>query len=74
MICDYSASVLVYELMQTRITSLDQECEPKQVVFRTIEACPKISIGSLWRFFSTYYAVVAILMIGLGLYLMVFGG
>jgi len=74
LICDYSAQTPVYELVQTRLTTREQDCDPKVINFRSIEGCPKISIGSLWRFYNNFYVVFALLMIGLGLFFILFGG
>jgi hypothetical protein len=38
------------------------------------EACPVLSLGTLWTFFNTYYYVFGLLMMGLGVFLMVLGG
>jgi hypothetical protein len=38
------------------------------------EACPVLSLGTLWHFFNMYYHIFGIFMILGGLFLMVFGG
>ncbi len=52
LICDYSAQTPLYELSVPTLANREHDCEPKLITFRSIEACPKISIGSLWRFYN----------------------
>jgi len=40
----------------------------------TKEACPVLTLGSLWHFFNIYFTVFGLLMIFGGLFLMIFGG
>jgi Domain of unknown function (DUF4203) len=43
------------------------------VIFRTVEACPKFSLGTLWRFFNDFYFIFGLFMIALGGYLISVG-
>src|SRR5438105_10441800 len=38
------------------------------------EACPVLSLHTLWRFFERYYILIGFFMILLGLFLMILGG
>jgi hypothetical protein len=38
------------------------------------DACPKLSLGTLWQFFNKYYYIFGLFMMLLGMFLMVFGG
>jgi len=40
---------------------------------RTSEACPRLSLGTLWNIFNDFYIFFGILMIVLGSYLVAFG-
>lgn len=71
--CDYLAQDPIYELLNPYISTADQDCEPKVIVFRSAEACPKFSLGTLWRFCEQFYILFGILMIALGGYLVTFG-
>lgn len=73
MVCDELAIEPIYEILNPHLSSLSEECEPKTIVFRTAEACPKFSLGTLWLFFNDFYIFFGVLMIALGFYLMVFG-
>jgi hypothetical protein len=44
------------------------------VIFTTKEACPVLSLGTLWTFFNKFYYIFGILMILMGIFLMIFGG
>ena len=50
-----------------------EECEPKVIVMRTSEACPRLALGTLWNFFNDFYIFFGVLMIALGAYLVSFG-
>lgn len=53
--------------------SLVDPCQ-KRVIFTSKEACPKITLGTLWHFFSHYCIGLAIIMISLGIYFLTLGG
>lgn len=38
------------------------------------DACPKLTLGSLWYFFNENYYIFGLLMMGLGVFLMIVGG
>ena len=40
---------------------------------RTTEACPRLSLGTLWNFFNDFYIFFGLSMIALGSYLVSFG-
>ena len=48
-------------------------CSPR-IIMDTSEACPVLSLGTLWHFFNTYYYIFGVTMILTGLFLMIFGG
>jgi len=55
------------------IKNLNEECEPKVIVMHTAEACPVLSLGTLWNFFNDFNIFFGVLMIALGAYLVSFG-
>jgi hypothetical protein len=55
------------------LKTLAEDCEPKIIVMRTSEACPRLALGSLWNFFNDFYIFFGIFMIVLGGYLISFG-
>ena len=40
----------------------------------THEACPKLSLGTLWHFFNTFYFIFGVFMMILGLAFLIVGG
>ena len=54
-------------------SSLVNPCSPT-VILSSKEACPKLTLGTLWTFFNVYYSAVGLLMMSLGLFLMILGG
>lgn len=68
--CDQYAKKTTYEL---DTSSLMNPCTPK-VILTSKEACPVLSLGTLWHFFNTYYYLFGAVMITLGAFLMIFGG
>ncbi len=68
--CEKDAVVAKYALDQSSITD---PCT-KRVILTSKEACPKMTLGTLWHFFSYYYGGFAIVLIVLGLYFLTLGG
>jgi hypothetical protein len=68
--CDYYNPKTSYSL---DTSSLSNPCSPT-VILSSIEACPKMTLGTLWTFFNVYYSAFGLLMMILGVYLMIFGG
>jgi len=68
--CDEYATSTTYNL---DTSSLKDPCTPL-VIMSSKEACPKLTLGSLWTFFNTYYYIFGISMMGLGVFLMIAGG
>ena len=44
------------------------------MIITSKEACPKITLGTLWHFFQAYYLGFGVIMIILGIYFLAFGG
>lgn len=53
--------------------SLANPCTPR-VIMTSKDACPYLSLGTLWHFFNTYYYVFGVVMMFIGLFLMIAGG
>jgi hypothetical protein len=68
--CDEYASSTTYSL---DTSSLSDPCTPT-VIMQSKEACPKLTLGSLWTFFNTYYYFFGLGMMTLGVFLMIVGG
>jgi hypothetical protein len=68
--CDPYSTKLHYEL---ELASLKYPCSPR-VIMTTKEACPVLSLGTLWHFFNMYYHIFGVTMILGGIFLMIFGG
>jgi hypothetical protein len=54
-------------------SSISDVCSPR-VIITSQEACPVLSLGTLWTFFNRYYFLFGTFMMFLGSFLMVFGG
>jgi hypothetical protein len=55
------------------MSSLKTPCTPR-VILTSREACPILSLGTLWHFFNLYYHIFGVTMILGGIYLMILGG
>lgn len=53
--------------------SVQNPCSPR-VILASKDSCPILSLHTLWHFINSYYIVIGLLMISLGLFLMVLGG
>lgn len=69
--CDQYATRSTYSLDTASIT--ESPCVPR-IIFNSYEACPKYSMGTLWRFWNDHYEWFATSLMLLGLYLMTVGG
>lgn len=68
--CDEYATTTTYNL---DTASLSNPCTPR-VILTSKEACPRLTLGTLWQFFNTNYYIFGLLMMGLGAFLMIAGG
>ncbi|CDW71763.1 UNKNOWN [Stylonychia lemnae] len=68
--CDDYAQGTSYSL---DTSSLSSPCTPR-VIMTSKEACPKLSLGSLWHFFNENYYIFGLGMMCLGVFLMISGG
>ena len=68
--CDLYAEKTTYSL---DTASLVDPCRPR-VILSSKEACPKLSLGTLWSFFNKNYHFFGLFMMVLGIFLMIVGG
>lgn len=69
--CDNDMKKTQYELDRSSIETND--CSPR-IILKTKEACPALSLGTLWHFFNEYYYIFGIMMVFFGLFLIILGG
>ena len=68
--CNENLDETKYEIDSS---SIPYPCSPR-IILSSKFACPVLSLHNLWRFFEKYYYMAALFMMGIGAFLLAFGG